>query len=159
MKRINSKTKLYFVVMLTFICSVTVGMSNNNFINDEKDKTIEYAYTYPIDEPDTLFFALDEVTDLIYDPYRNIYYVEYEGFDDMESWNERNNTIENPIDILQIEVSIEMFNTIIKDISDAKQGLIDIYNTNEYYGLLEQYNPVTGHYFYRIVKSDEKIWL
>lgn len=100
-----------------------------------------------------LYFAFENVVDMIYDPFSGNYYIEYQDLDafDMDTWNEMNGTEEEYLEFIQVPVSKEVFFTIISDMEKVdKDSKIDVYTLEEQYNFMEYY--INGKFYYTLTK-------
>ena len=100
-----------------------------------------------------LYFSIESVVDMIYDPYSGNYYIEYEDLDafDMDAWNYLNGTEEEYIEFIQIPVSKAIFFTLIDDIEKVdKDSKIDVYDVESKYEFTEYY--IDGKFYYTLTK-------
>lgn len=100
-----------------------------------------------------LYFAFDNVVDMIYDPFSGNYYIEYQDLDafDMDTWNFMNGTEEEYFEFIQVPVSKEIFFTIISDMEKVdKNNKIDVYALEEQYNFTEYY--INGKFYYTLTK-------
>lgn len=99
-----------------------------------------------------LYFSIESVVDMIYDPYSGNYYIEYEDLDafDMDAWNYLNGTEEEYIEFIQIPVSKAIFFSLLDDIEKIDKNKIDVYEVENKYEFTEYY--IDGKFYYTLTK-------
>lgn len=121
-----------------------------------QERDIRNTYPYPTEEhPASLFFALEEVTNLYYDAYSDKYIITYEGFGDWDNYNFLNYTEEEPNDFIQIVVNREMFYQVLNDVEKVRDDYTAAFDLNDSYELIEIFNKDTKHFYYILKKVAE----